>query len=293
WLANMLERMPAQRPANPHQAMEELHVALEEAGIKPVPDPGLDGASALTVSPDPAFGRWARFYEIFGRMVETGFPKGAPDATTNGLSMIGGRVQDLESIAKKADYEHHGLADVLGRAREGRGRIAEQMDELNESAKAIRKELAPLRIAAERHGAKTETYPDKALELHRDIVRWEGRFGFTEPYKELADAYRAMADHVEKWWSVRSAQLSCESDAEAKEEQLREIDVQLEELREALRIHESNLSDELRTIEQSLSELGGQADRIELELLDTASRFCAPLRSKPQLGPLFRELAQA
>jgi serine/threonine-protein kinase len=236
---------------------------------------------------DPNFSRWERFLDIFKRMVDQG------GGDQNAFSAVSGRVQDLGEIGKKALYQHNVLGDVSQRAREGRADIAEQMAGLNTQAKEIRGELTPLRVAAERHGDKTKSFPDEALELHQEIVRWEGRFGFTEPYKELADAYRAMADLIEKWWSVRSAQLTCEQDAAEKEERLHSIDQQLDELREALRIHESNLSEEVKATEAELADLGQQADKIELELLDLSSRFTAPLRSQPQLGPLFRELAQA
>jgi eukaryotic-like serine/threonine-protein kinase len=292
WLGAMIDRVPDRRPANPHQAVAELDDACAEAGVSVMGDPGAAPAPAA-LQLDPAFARWDRFLAIFNRMLESGFPQGAGEQERNGLAMIAGRIADLGEIGKKALYEHGVLEDVGARAREGRARVAEQMAELNVQAKEIRMEISPLRLAAERHGEKTRGFPQEALETHEEIVRWEGRFGFAEPYKELADAYRAMADLVEKWWSVRSAQLTCERDAAAKDERLHTIDGQLEELREALRIHEANLSQEVTAAESALAELGQRSDVIELELLDLASRFSAPLRSKPQLGPLFRELAGA
>ena len=57
-------------------------------------------------------------------------------------------------------------------------------------------------------------------------------------------------------------------------------------------MHESNLHAEVVATEENLRNLGSEADRLEMELLDLASRFSAPLRSKPELGACFRELAQ-
>src|SRR5690606_2301516 len=85
WLARMLERTPAKRPANAHQALDELLAACDEAKIKPAADPG---ASARTGEPalDRAFARWERYRGIFSRMLEIGFPNGAPDTTKTGLA---------------------------------------------------------------------------------------------------------------------------------------------------------------------------------------------------------------
>jgi serine/threonine-protein kinase len=35
---------------------------------------------------------------------------------------------------------------------------------------------------------------------------------------------------------------------------------------------------------------GTEADRIEAELLDLTARICQPLRARPELAPLFKEL---
>jgi len=293
-LSRMLTRTPDGRPPNAHQAIDELMSAAREANVDPKADPRGESIPTLVeASLDPQLRRWSTYRGIFAKMLEMGFPGGAPEATSNALSHIAGLIEKLEGLAKAALAEHEKLRDALHRAREGRENIARQMGELNEGAKEIHREVEPLRIAAARHGEKAKDFPDEAKELHREIIRWEGRSSFTEPYKELAEAYRGMAELMDKWWSVRSAQLACEADAEERREELLKFSEQLDELREALRIHESNLFQELSTIETTLADLGRQADEIELELLDAASRFSAPLRSKPELGGAFRELADA
>ncbi len=294
WLSRMLTRTPDGRPPNAHQAIDELMSAAGEAGIQPKADPRGDTTPALVqASLDPQLRRWSTYRGIFAKMLEMGFPNGAPEPTRNALTHIATLIERLEGLAQGALTEHEKLRDALHRAREGRENIARQMSELNEGAKEVHREVEPLRIAADRHGDKAKGFPDEAKELHREIIRWEGRSSFTEPYKELAEAYRSMAELMDRWWSVRSAQLACEADADERREELVTFSEQLDELREALRIHESNLFEELTTIESTLADLGKQADEIELELLDAASRFSAPLRSKPELGGAFRELADA
>jgi serine/threonine-protein kinase len=291
WLARMLSRIETRRPANAHEAIESLEQLLADADMAPSPDPGR--AHSAAADQDSGIARWQHFAGVFNRMVSLGFPSGAPDHIQASLGAIMGNVEQLAEIGKKAMFHQGSLDDVLTRAREGRKRIADQMDALNLDAKEVRMLLQPLKIAAARHGDKAAAFPAQALELHKQVVGWEGRSGFMEPYKELADAYTAMGALIDKWWAVRSAQLACERDAAENDEKLMEMDGQIDELRQALRLHEANLAEEIAACEHALSELGAAADRIDLELLDLASRFSAPLRSKPELGACFRELSQS
>ncbi len=289
WLERMLARAQPDRPANAHQALDELEEACTAAGLaaQSAPGPAQSNAEAPL---DPSFARWQRYRGVFNKMMEIGFPSGAPDHTRNAYESIQGRCDQLEQVAKKGRFEHGNLSDIATRAGEGRQRIADQMGLLNADASEIRRELQPLLVAAGRHGEKAQAFPQKVIDKHREVVQWEGRSGFFEPYKELADAYRSIADLMEKWWSVRNAQLTCEQDAADKREKLVDLEAQLEALRESLRVHESNLSAEIEACEGALAQLGNEADKLEMELLDLASRFSAPLRSKPELGACFREL---
>lgn len=292
WLKQLVDRNPEGRHANAYLAVDALAEACAATGTKVLEDPGRT-APPSDVQLTPGFARWERFRALFSKMVELGFPGGAtPPQTRDGLAQIAGRVEGLGQLGKKAIFEHGNLDDIRTRAREGRERIAGQMDEVNANAKEVRQEVHPLKVAAARHGDKAKAFPVEARELHKEIMLWEGRSALMEPYKELADAYHKMGDVIERWWAVRSAQLSCERDAAEKADELRTFDEQLDELRQALKIHESNLAAETEATEDNLRQLGEEADRLEMELLDLASRFSAPLRSKPELGACFRELAQ-
>ncbi|MCC6525049.1 MAG: protein kinase [Polyangiaceae bacterium] len=296
FVAALCERFPQNRPQTQH-ALDELGALCEELGVTvpPPPRPRLEieeRPPRPAPELDPTFARWGRYLGLFRKMAQIGFPNGPPPDLQSTLATLAGKLESLNEIAKQGSFHLGNLEDALERARDGRERLAAQMAEVNTQAREVRAELAPLKLAAEKHAAKSATFKPLLLELHKELVRWEGRSGFTEPYKELADAYRGMADLVEKWWGVRSAQLACETDAAKHDQQFSELGVQLEELRAALRVHESNVTQEIDSAAEELGGLGLKADEIEPELVQLATRFSAPLRSKPELGQCFRELQQ-
>ncbi|MEM6791408.1 MAG: protein kinase [Myxococcota bacterium] len=300
WLTRMLAPAPDGRPPNTHQALDALTAAAKEAEVTMAVDPrgedassGGDAPEVDVIALDPQLRRWSVYRGIFSRMVEMGFPGGPPPATGDALRRVNELVDQLEGFADHGVTAHESLRGARRRAREGRHRIAAQMAELNDRATEVHRDVEPLRIAAARHGEKAKDFPERARTLHTEVVRWEGRSGFTEPYQELATAYRELSELMDQWWAVRRAQLACEADASERREELAQFSEQLDELREALRVHESNLSEELTSLETTLADLGRKADACELELLDAVSRFSAPMRSKPELGGCFRELLDA
>lgn len=292
WVEALLQRDPSRRPSGAHEAIELLRPFCDAASIAIADSPTAAAPERPAMELPPIFARWGKYVPILERMVEVGFPSGPPSQTANALGTIRGRVADLEEVGKQATYHHEILSDVHGRAHEGRERIAEQMSALTEQANALRAELAPLTIAGERHGDSIRELVERARELHREIIRWEGRSGFVEPYAELAAAYRDMAEIVDRWASVRSAERSCQEQATTKQRSLDELEAELAELRSALRVLESNVAEELAASEQALAELGQRLDELEPELLELAARMTAPLRAKPELSTCFRELEQ-
>jgi serine/threonine-protein kinase len=54
--------------------------------------------------------------------------------------------------------------------------------------------------------------------------------------------------------------------------------------------NEEGLEREEGELRKTVSELGPRADELEALLLERATRFCTPLRSRRELTPLFQEL---
>ena len=65
---------------------------------------------------------------------------------------------------------------------------------------------------------------------------------------------------------------------------------QLRELRTAATAHEQGLDEERSKCEAIVHAQSEEADRLEAELHDLTARFCQPLRGRPELTPLFKEL---
>jgi serine/threonine-protein kinase len=85
---------------------------------------------------------------------------------------------------------------------------------------------------------------------------------------------------------VRQAQTLTETS----ERTANDLDFQLRELRSALTKHEHELDDDRDKCESLIHAQGKEADLLETELLELTTRFCQPLRQRPELAPLFKEL---
>jgi serine/threonine-protein kinase len=69
-----------------------------------------------------------------------------------------------------------------------------------------------------------------------------------------------------------------------------DLDYQIRELRNALGAFERNADAEKTAQHERVSSLDKKADALEAELLALATRFCAPLRGRPELSGFFKEL---
>lgn len=289
WTTTMLSRVPQQRPDNGRHALELLQQACRDAGVAPMVDPGRPELPRSTEL-DPGLARWERYRGIFGRMLELGFPSGPTEQARTGFAAISERVERLASVAKRATFEQGNHDDAMQRALAGRERLAAQIAKTTAGGEEIRRAIAHHKAESAARGERVAEFPPRVLEAHREVVQWEGRSGFLEPYQELVSAYRKVADLVAEWHDARQHQLAADREAVAQRERLHGIDEEVDEIRQALRIHESNVGGEITASESGLAALGQEADHLESELLEFASRFTAPLRSKPELGPCFRDL---
>jgi eukaryotic-like serine/threonine-protein kinase len=133
-------------------------------------------------------------------------------------------------------------------------------------------------------------YKARLLVAHREVLRWEGRSAFLEPYADLAQAYRGAAAVVDEWVLVKVDVVAAENQSQKRKSEVSDLEYQIEELRAALRKHEETLEKDTAAREKLVGELGKSAEALETKLLEVATGFCAPLRRRPELAPLFQKL---
>jgi serine/threonine-protein kinase len=203
---------------------------------------------------------------------------------------IGQLVLNVSEVRGVAVKEQRKLEDIDKRGRDGRQRFGFAVDALGidlskakDEVRAAQSRAAEMKDAAAREAARY-------AEAQRQVIAWEGRCGGQEPSKHLAKAYRECADIVDAWTRAREEEHRAHARIEEAERNVGDIEYQIRELRTALANHEKHVEAERSATEATIIESNTRAEQHEKLLLDLASRFTAPLRTKPELGALFQKL---
>ena len=115
-----------------------------------------------------------------------------------------------------------------------------------------------------------------------------------EPYAQLAEAHRRCAETVDAWREARQRENEAKTRLAERDRVASDLEFQISALRTALSNHEQGIDKDRETASKRSIELSSRAEAIESTLLQLATRFCEPLRSRADLGPLFVQLeAQA
>jgi hypothetical protein len=156
------------------------------------------------------------------------------------------------------------------------------VSKIREEARVLRSGTVPL-------SRNTKTFLPRVRDAHQKIRFWEGRSGFQEPYRELATAYRDLADIVDFWHDARHAELEVEAAAVEKEKLAAEVDQQIRELRHNLVVADRSMEELKAKHQAAIVEAGQRADMLELELMRHCGRLCNPLRGRTDFSPLALE----
>jgi eukaryotic-like serine/threonine-protein kinase len=281
------------RPVDAHRVNADLMNIAGAIGLRIPSDAFGDEAESrgpAKTLPPVAIDRWVKRTAVFEQMLAMAFAGERPSALSELLSEVKSLVREISELRAKAITEQRALESIEQRGREVRQRFGHAVDALGIDASKARDELKGALAGA---AALTLDMDRPVQDLKRalsEVLRWEGRSAFVEPYRELAAAYRASANVVDNWYLAKQRLKDAEARVATRRGEVDDLEFQIRELRSVLAKNEEELEREEGDRRKIVGELGPRADDLEALLLERATRFCTPLRSRRELTPLFQEL---
>jgi serine/threonine-protein kinase len=285
----LMAKSPAARPVDAHRVQATL-VSIANALRVPVPSEMEPNAPPNSRSFRGSIDAWHRRTDLFDQMLARGFGAAPPLELTRLLDLLKGHQREIGSLRESALEEQQRLEGIENESREVRLRLGKEMDTLTIETSRTREEARALRAAVAPLTEASQAFRPQVLAAHKELVQWEGRSGFAEPYRELAASHRKLGDLMDLWFDARQRELAASEEAAEKERAIAQVDHQIKGLRESLAAFDKSIEELRGECQQRIAEMGRRTERLEDELLHLAGRFCAPLRARPELSSLFFEL---
>ena len=292
-ILTLLAKDPKARPVDAHRVEIDLTSLARKLKIDLPIDPEEDPLSSRPPAktlPNVAVHQWARRVYVFEQMLSRAFGPAQPAEMKKLLVQLKDLVIKVTDTRATHVNEQRALEEIDKRGREGRQRFGFAVDALGVDASKAKDEVrSALARAADLKG-DVASGQAAFTNAHREIVTWEGRSGFHEPSKYLARAYRECADVVDGWNAARDKELAAIGAHADAERVASDIEFQIRELRAALANHEKAIETEHAARETKIISMNQEVEAMETTLLHLATKFCEPLRKRPELGPLFQQL---
>jgi serine/threonine-protein kinase len=292
-ILRLLAKQPKERPVDAHRVHQDLREIANSGDFIIPPEPESDvGSTSMPKARDAgrAPDGWTRRNKVYEQMLARAYGNRPPSEMARMLAevnQLSRRIHDLRSYALA---DQHKLEELDQRGRDGRQRLGFAVDALGNDASKARDEARVSRAMAALLTEERVQMRERFVIAHKEVTRWEGRSGFLEPYQDLADAYRSAADAIEAWMTVRDDEARALETAKVHSRAVTDLEFQIAELRTRLAQHEADIEAERAVCEQSVIDKSKQADDLEQELSALTKRFCEPLRTRPELAPLFKQL---
>ncbi len=289
----LMAKDPADRPVDAHRLNNDLCAVAGAIGVRIPGDPTVAVESSRQPAktlPPVAIDRWVRRTAVFDQMLQMAYADKRPEELSELLAKVKSLVQEVSTLRQKSMDEQRKLESVEQRERDCHERFGHAVDALGIDASRARDELKAAVAGVTAIGEEVSAKIAEVQKSHANIVLWEGRSAFQEPYTDLSAAYRRTAELIDEWAAVRERQKHAEQGVRAKQGEVADLEFQSKELRAALASQTDTLETEHERCQKRVAEMGAKADGLESKLLELASQFCAPLRGRPELRFLFREL---
>jgi serine/threonine-protein kinase len=291
-ILDLLAKRAEKRPVDAHRVHADLIRIAGGVGLSSLPEPE-SVQSQLTQArtlPPAAIDAWARRTALFDEMLNTAYPAGAPAKLSQQLTEVKTLVKEIGVLRSRSLDEQRALQSVEQRGRDARQSLNHAVDALGVDASKARDASRAALAAHTALKAQVDLVRARAAKAQKEILLWEGRSAQSEPYTELSEAYRNAAGAVDKWYAVRQQEKQAEARVQQAREAVNDLQFQIQQLRSALAQNEERTDRDARSKQEAVAELGQRADELETKLMELASLFCGPLRARPELRMLFREL---
>ncbi len=292
-IMELLAKDPKDRPVDAHRVHADLLAIAGAIGVRVPGEAFGDDSSSrgpAKTLPPVAIDQWVKRTAVFERMLVRAYLGKRPPDVEDLFGEVKRLVREIAELRAQAVAEQRSLEGIEGRGRETRQRFGHAVDALGIDASHARDEL---KVAMARSAAAQTALavPREAMkEAMAEILRWEGRSAMQEPYRELAAAYRAAADLTDVWLVAKAEAQTADRQTSQRKTEVEDLEFQIKELRAALAAQSEGQEREEENFQRGVSDAGKRADDLDRELLELASRFCAPLRNRPELTELFHEL---
>ncbi len=290
----LLAKKPEDRPVDAHQVIKELSALAPDDGRQSlVPATTSPGRQVAPTLPPTTLERWQKRALVFEEMLKHAWPRGGgPPELTRALDAI------LTTLATAHDLRAEGLKSQR-RLEAMEANVREGRERLGHAVHTLAVDLSQAREAARQARLEVEPYfeQDRQAEAayHGAHKRLEGAGGYHEmnaPRPHVVSALREAVDALDHWLLARGAADKAHRWVDAKVKEVEDLEFQVSALRQQSERLEASYDTDRRSSEEQIVSTGREVERLEQALLESASRFCAPLRPRRDLAPLFARLEQ-